>query len=748
MTPLDNRVTRARRLHQAGDIDRAEAEYRAVLADYPDHAEAWHLLALAAFQRGRSDEARDLVTQAIRLDPNAAVFHNTAGLADRALGRPADAEAAFRRAVTLDPHFAEPLANLASLLKDLGRPVEAVGLLTRALDLRQDNPVIAYNLGNARQSADQLADALAAYDRALALRPDYPEALNNRGWVLLGLGRTDAAATDLAAALALRPDYPDARVNLGHALQRKGYLAAALAELDRAAAAHPTHPAVRQQLGCLLYDLGRLHQALPHLEEAVRLAPDRAAAHVALGLAHFKFGDLGRAEAAFRRAIELRPGYPEAHNNLGTVHMEQGLLEAAAERFETAVGLRPEWFGARSNALLVSNYRPDIAPSEGTALHREKMAVLPAATAIPIRPAGRPLRVGYVSPDFRLHPVAHFLEPVLAHHDRQTVAVYAYADVAAPDPVTARLRSYCKVWRPTAGLSDAELVELIRSDDIDVLIDLAGHTSGNRLPVFAQRPARIQATWLGYPNTTGLPAVDYRLTDDVLDPPGENHGYAEELVRLPGGFCCYAPPPAVPAVASRSGRFTFASFHNLAKLNDRVLAVWAEVLRAVPDSDLLIFRNTLRGAARDRVLRVLTARGVAPSRIRAEHHAAGEWGYLALYAEADVVLDAWPWCGHTSTCESLWMGVPVLTLRGDRAAGRMGASLLGTLGLSEWVAEGEAGFVAAAARAAAEPGRLEALRAELRGRLMASRLCDGAAFTRGFEAALLGLTPAGPSGLR
>jgi predicted O-linked N-acetylglucosamine transferase (SPINDLY family) len=333
------------------------------------------------------------------------------------------------------------------------------------------------------------------------------------------------------------------------------------------------------------------------------------------------------------------------------------------------------------------------------------------------------------------HVVVKFFGPVLAHHDRRQVQACCYADLLAPDAVTAKLRGLAAGWRVIHGRSDDEVARQVRQDRIDILVDLAGHT-GNRLGVFARRPAPVQITWLGYPATTGLEAIHYRLTDAVADPPGESGDRVEELVRLPGCFCVFMPSadasPVAAAPCLSRGFVTFGSTHKLAKLNDAVLDVWCRLVQAVPGSRLLVHRDTLRGRSALALRQRLAARGLGEDRIELRCEAPGG-NHLRVYGDIDILLDAWPWSGHATACEALWQGVPVVTLRGRRHAGRMVASVLECLGLGSLVAETPAEFVAKAAGLAAEAERLAALRESMRERLRPA-LCDGAGFTRRLEA--------------
>jgi protein O-GlcNAc transferase len=365
-------------------------------------------------------------------------------------------------------------------------------------------------------------------------------------------------------------------------------------------------------------------------------------------------------------------------------------------------------------------------------------AGLPVPVHTNDRDPERRLRVGYVSPDFYRHAAAHFLEPILRHHDPRQVEVFCYAEVAAPDAVTARFQSYAHAWRWTFGQSDAELIRQIQADGIDILVDAAGHSAHNRLLVFAHQPAPIQITGIGYPNTTGLSSIDYRLTDALTDPPGEPVRHSEELLRLPLAFCYATPdiaPEVTPLPALTRGYVTFGSLHNLAKLNGAVLDLWAALLEELPSARLVIFRHLLQGQVREQLFQELTRRGIRPERFDLWHALEPGRTFLDVYAGIDVALDAFPWNSHTTACEALWMGVPVVTLYGNRYAGRMAADVLTAVGLPELVAQTPRGYVSIAAELAGDLDHLAQLRGSLRQRMAASPLCDGPTFTRSVEEA-------------
>lgn len=494
-------------------------------------------------------------------------------------------------------------------------------------------------------------------------------------------------------------------------------------------------------LGVLLIQLGDASQAIETLERAISLSPGSAILQSNLGAAHQLAGNSSLARKALESAVELEPENAEAYSNLGTALRGQGLLTEAADCFRRAIALQPNYAVAHSNLLLCLNYLDAITPADLFAEHlrwgERHAPPMPRPTRRSIK--GRPIRVGYVSPDLRDHSVAHFFEPLLRHHDPSIVQSVCYAGVARPDAVTARLQGIAGAWRSTIGLSDAALAEQIRADQIDILVDLAGHTAGNRLLTFAQRPAPVQVTWLGYPNSTGLRAMDFRLVDSITDPEGSADQWAcEALLRLPGGFLCYQPPDDAPGVAPppilRNGFATFGSFNNPSKLTAATLEAWGRLLLSAPGSRLLLKGQSFADpGAREGLLQRFTALGVEAARVDLRAQTASAADHLALYGEIDVALDPFPYNGATTTCEALWMGVPVVTLLGDRHAARVGASLLTQMGLSAWIAADLDAYRSIALSLARDPVELATTRDGLRARMAASSLRDGAGFARKVE---------------
>jgi len=671
--------------HQAGNLHLAEQLYHKILHADPGHAEAHYLLGAALQIQGKLEEARVHYERALLLNPSYAEVHCNLGLVLHLQGELDQAEAHCREALRLHPGFPEAHNNLGTILLDQGNPAEAAECFQHALRHNATFAEAYNNLGNALERLDKVDEAIDCYRQALRLNPNFAETHTNLGIALARQDKLDEAIRCHQQALLLKPDYAEAYTNLGNVL----------ASQDK-------------------------------LDEAIR---------------------------CHRRALDLNPGVAQAHSNVGCALLRQGLVDQALASFRQALRLQPNLAAARSNLVACSNYDPHADPDSVFAEHcrwgqtmcdvRGAMCDVKTATSdiahrtshIAHTDPERRLRVGYVSPDLRQHALASYFEPVLAHHDPGQVDVFCYAEVPCPDGVTARLQSLAHGWRSTCRLTDVQLAELIRSDRIDILVDLAGHTAGNRLGVFAHKPAPVQCTWLGYMNTTGLTTVDYRLTDEVLDPPGQPVRDTEELVRLQGGMCCFAAPADAPAVgplpALSRGYLTFGSLHNLFKLNEQVFDLWSDVLRALPGARLLVFRNTLTATLQEHVRRQFTQRGIAKDRLDLRQGSGGS-GYLGVYREIDVSLDAFPCTGGVTTCESLWMGVPVLSLCGVRPAGRNSAALLARVGLTDWAVESTQKYLAFAVQLPNDLDRLARLRTTLRDGTAAT-LCDAGRFTRGLE---------------
>ncbi len=638
---------------------------------------------LAAHQRGDAARARRAYREAIRIHPSHAPALNNLGLLAHQDGDRRGAISFYRRAVAADPDHTEGWINLANALAETGA-IEEAERIGRRFDPGSGDPRILNLAASLAHRRGKRQEAESLYRRSLELAPGLPPTLIGLATVLADKAAADPpdhesparreAREILEQLLAREPDFPPALVEYGRLLLASGAYGAALPVLERAAAATSEGKAL---LAFLLLDIGEPEKGLQLLESQAA-------------------GSDGVLASSYAGALNYGPGT-----------RPEDLLHAARQ-----------WYARHA--------RP----------HRQQLC-RPAASP------HTPLRVGLVSPDLRDHPVGYFVKPLLAHHDRQRIELHCYRIGGVLDEFARELNKLADGWRDLTDLADDEAARVIASDGIDVLLDLAGHTRGNRLAIFARRPAPLQGAWLGYQSTTGMDEIGFRLTDRFADPSPEEdgRGYSERLVHLPGPFFCFTPPadapPVAPLPAGRKGHPTFGSINNFRKVHRQVLACWAGILARLPESRLLICCPQARDPwLQKRVRRLFAERGVAAERILFQpplpFHA-----YLDFISrEIDILLDPFPLCGHTVSCQALWMGVPLVTLRGDRFGGRMGASILEHLGLGWLAAPDLPAYTATAVDLAADPERLADLRAGMRQRLLASPLTDGPGFAAGFTATL------------
>lgn len=672
------------------------------------------------------------------------------GRAHHVGGRLADAEAVYRTIPAGTPSHAEARLLLGSLLLRTGRLPEAMRLFRDAVQQRPDDVDAHRALGALLQAQGALDEARSTFERVIELAP-----------------RDESAC-----------------VQLGHLERARGDLAAALRWSRRAVELAPDVVAPRADLARALIDVGRPAEAEPHLRAALAREPGRAELHYNLGIALVALDRVDEAIDAYRRAIVANPSFAAAHNNLGGLLRASMRLDEAAVAFEAALRLASgadaaagaasnlaglcDWQARHDDALAWHRRAMTLAPRaadlhgsylfsllfhpavDAGALRREHDAwderharrPAPVASFPDIdRTPGRRLRIGYVCGHFRDHVLGRYLLPLLRDHDRARFEVFAYSNNRVDDAVTDRFRQAVDAWRDIAGLSDDDAAALVRVDRIDVLVDTTLHMDGNRLLVFARAPAPIRVTFAGYPGSTGMRAIDWRLTDAHLDPVGlHDDRYVERSWRLPDSFWCYDPlgedvvPGPLPC--GTRGHVTFGCLNNFAKVNDRTIALWADVLRAVLDARLTLLAP--RGSHRARTLAAFAALGIDATRIAFLDHRP-RTGYLAAFDAIDISLDTLPYNGHTTSLDSLWMGVPVVTLVGATVVGRAGLSQLTNLGLPELIAATPERYVAIAAALAADRPRLAHLRSTLRERMRRSPLMDTHAFARGVEAAYRGM---------
>jgi predicted O-linked N-acetylglucosamine transferase (SPINDLY family) len=730
--------------YQAGELPQAEFLLRQLLSADANHAPAIHLLGVMAYQGGEATVALGHFQRAAALDPGNAVMQNSLGAAYQALGQHGEAFACYHRALELRPGDPAALNNLGISLMGQGLTDDAVAVFRQALAADPTDAAGLCNLAAALAARRELDESIALYRQALRQCPDLVQAHNNLGNALKAKGQLEEAEACYRRALQLWPRFTQAHQNLGKLFLASGRPGQAVRAFQEALQSAPADALVIKDLASALLMLNRTDEAIAHCRHALRLRPNDPEIWNDLGNACYARGDLDDALRHYGQSIGLAPDWSMPHYNLGLALQGQGRLAEARVSFQKALELKPDDHVAHSTYAGSLYYDPEMTAAQILAEHQRwaerhaHFAGEPRAHDNYPDPERR-LRVGYVSPDFRSHATASFIEPILANHDPELVDCFCYAEVSVPDATTARLRGLACHWRHTVGLSDDDFATLIRRDSIDILVDLAGHTAGNRLMTFARKPAPVQISYLGYPGTTGLRAIDYRLVDAVTDPPDEPSHSSEVLARLPGSFCCYAPPTQAPLRTSlpteRTRVITFGSLHKLEKLNNRVVDLWCQILKEVPTARLLLCRHILHGGTAAYWLEQFRQRGIDPARVVLRRVEPVDSAHLAVYGDIDIALDPFPWNGHTTACEALWMGVPVVALRGTRHSSRMVASVLTSLGLTDLIADTAEEYSHVAMALAADQSRRAELREQLRKRMTASRLLDGKAFTRDLEVA-------------
>ncbi len=659
--------------HLNGDLNAASEVYCKVLQAEPEFADAWNLSGVLAHQLRQHDNGIDYISHAISLRDDVPAYYLNLATALMAAKRAEQAEAVSRKCLELDPKHKLAWNVLGNALQEQQAVPEAIQCFERAIDLDENHIDAWVNLGQVYRQVNRMDMAETCAQRSLRIDSGHPAALNNMGVIRHGQGRNAEALPLFEQALQRQPNTPQTLINQGNTLQ----------------------------------ELGRYKEA----------------------------------ETAFLKAVAVDPNHANAWNSLGFYYAQLVETADSMECYRRAIELNPKHSAATSNYLFELNIA-DVNRAECCAAH-VAMSQLLATSAAPeftndLSPLSLNgcLRIGYVSPDFCRHPLVSFFEPMLLGHSASDVEVFCYANVSKIDNVTARLQSEAAHWRAIYGMSDNDVLATIRNDQIDILIDLAGHTANNRLAVFAQRAAPVQVSMLGYLNTTGLPTMDYFVTDEVRDPASEDEFYTEEVVRLTDGGCCWAPAGNTPGVQSppliERGYVTFGCTHRPNKLTDRTLELWSQILNAVPDSRLMVFHNMLKKSEelQGHLLSRFLDAGIAADRVDLTWHDANE--YLVAYEEMDILLETVPWSSGTTALESMWQGVPIPTLYGNSPCGRATASALQRLGLSDLVSSDDAGYVQSVVQLANDADRLSDLRSNLRP-LMRDTICDSKTFISQLE---------------
>lgn len=696
-------------LHTSGYVLQAIDIYQKILAVEAKNAEVLHLLGVAYAQQQQYGKAETYILQAIQQNSTHAHYYNS-------------------------------LANVYWYQQALDK---ALHHYQQALKINPSQAEAHNGLGNVFKAKNQLDKATEHYQQALQLNPRYADACNNLGTVLKLQGQLAEATHYCQHALSLNPNLSEAYTTLGSIAKDQGQLTTAVEHYHKALAINPQSVTAYNNLGIIYQQQGDLEQAIRCYQQALSLNPQQAETYNNLGIIYNELGQLSQAVLYYQEALKLSPDYAEAHSNLGTSLLDRGESEMALQHYRKAFEIKPHYAAAHSNYVYALNFLPEY---DLTQLYQAHQAFQQQQTASLQHYAhknnldpNKRLKIGYYSPDFRKHSLTYFVLPILVHHQHEQFEIYCYYNNTKIDDITQKIQQCADHWIPCVGWTDEQLAEKIHQDEINILVDFSGHTGRNHLLTFARKPAPIQYFHtIGYSNTTGLTAIDYRITDSYVDPPDVASQYSSEaLMCMPHSYYCYSPnvetPPVNDLPALQKGYVTLGSFNAYSKLNDQTLGWWAEMLRALPQAKLkLLAKSFIDTEVKQQTLEKFKALGIAYERLQLGYASSTE-ETLAHYHQVDIALDTYPFNGATTTCQALWMGVPVLTLVGHTPAARAGLSILSAVGLKEWITYTPENYIATCIQLAQQREALQTIRQHLRSQTQTSPLMDGESYTHYLE---------------
>jgi protein O-GlcNAc transferase len=697
------------------------------------------------YKRGELVAAKELCQQILQLQPEHVHAMFVLGVIYQNQENFLAAIDIYEKIVSINPNIVEVYINLAAIEIELGNIDKGILYSQKSIAL-QPNKVDGYvNLGHGLRLQGNLEAAVKAYQQAIQINPHLPECHALLGVIFQDLGQIETAILYLQTSVTLSPQNASFHNSLGNALIKNNRWEEAIAHYQQALALSPQDTDFHYNLANALQTTGKLAEAIAHYQKCLDVITKNADFCTKYANALQKTAKFAEAITYYRLSLQLKPQNPVVHNNLGRALKHQGKIAEAITHYQLAFIQDPTSSTYYSNYLLCLHYQPHPNPQAILAEH-QKWAEKHASPYLPSQPYHHNelnphpnLRIGYISPDFCTHPVAYFIKPILEAHNRQKVTVFCYADVAKIDETTQILQQLPLHWRNIWQWSDDQVSQLIQADKIDILVDLTGHTGDNRMLLFARQPAPVQVNYLGYPASTGLSTIDYRITDSYADPIGQTEEFhTETLIRLPETFLCYQPASVTPDVAPtpclKNGYITFGSCNNLAKMTTEVISCWFKLLKAVPNSRLLLkYQSLSQVGSQERFLELLKQEEIAPERLIFRDVIRNYQEHLAVYNQIDIALDTFPYNGTTTTCEALWMGVPVVVLSGISHVGRVGVSILKNVGLDELIADSVDGYIELARNLANQPEQLQQIRQQLRNKMKCSPLLDSSRFTTFLE---------------
>jgi protein O-GlcNAc transferase len=731
----------------------AESIYRKMCLANPEDANTQNNMGVALKEQNKLADAEICFKSAIQLRPVFAEAYSNLGAIQLLKNQLPEAIASYQKAIEIKPASMDTYSALARILMQLKRTEEAKNLLLDAIK-QDDNFALAhFDLGLLYEEQGELTKAETEFRKSLELMPGHPIAHGYLGVLLMNQGRYQEAETSLRHCIQVQPNEAAAHDNLGMVFYLQNKYSEAIPHFKQALEINPAIENTWNNLGGTYIRLGQWSEAETCYNKSLHINPDNPLTHINLAKIHLNQKRFSKAEASFRSALKGKPdGFGDAYTILGTILQYTGRHKEALTWFHTALTKDPGFMEAHCHLLFQLCLGSSGAPAEYRAevlAYQNKLSLssTPYTTWKTSSQTGRKLRVGVVSADMGNHPVGYFLENVLKHFDFQEIELVAFSNKTRNDNVNTRLRQYFSSWHSIESIGDSAAAEMIHEQGIDILIDLAGHTAGNRLPVFAWKPAPVQCSWLGYFGSTGAPGMDYVLADYISVPEQHEEYFSERIWHLPETRLCFTPPAMQPNLevavnplpALRNTYITFACFQSVGKLTDFTLELWAQVMQRLPEARLRLQCRELENAETRLVTQErLRQFGIAPERTEL-HGPSSREAYLAAHKQVDMILDTFPYAGGTTTCEALWMGIPTLTLTGSTMASRQGASLLTYAGLNDWIAKNGDEFVTLAISHASDLNKLSQLRSTLREQVLASPLFDAPRFADNLQDALRGM---------
>jgi predicted O-linked N-acetylglucosamine transferase (SPINDLY family) len=709
----------------------------------PPHYQLNNLLKY--YQTGKYVDAKKLALSISKKFPNHQFAWKVLSAIYNRTNKISEALYAIQKCVSLNPHDIDSQKNLSFILQQLGKFNEAEENYRKMLSLKCNHIEVYNYLGVVQNKQGKLIEAEESYRKMIELKPDLAEAYNNLGNILNEQGKLIEAEESFKKAITLKPGYFEVYYNMGIMFNDQRKYKEAELSYKKALTLKPDHIETHNNLGNTFKEQGKFDAAEANYKKALTLKPDHVEVHNNLGCMLNEQGKFVEAEISFRKAITLNSDYTEAYSNLGNTLQGLGKIEEAIENYDKAIKVKIDYSNAYHNKNLCLNYSSSYSPLYVYRQHLKfekqfgEIKTKPTHRVNIIKKPNERLRIGYVSGDFREHSVAYFFKPLLENHNDHVVETFCYYNNIFVDKMTKNLMKASDHWRSIFGITNFEVSKMIKSDKIDILVDLSGHTDNNNLLAFAQKPAPIQVTWLGYPNTTGLSAIDYRFTDLITDPIGETDKiHSEKLFRLANGFLCFQGNKKVlfqsELPQSHKDYITFGSFNNSSKITPEVIKIWSKILHLVPKSRLILKCSKFK-YNKDHFFKLFKSKDLTQDRIHLYEHVPSTNDHLKLYNSIDIGLDPFPYNGTTTTCEALWMGVPVITLLGDRHAGRVGASILTNVGLKDFIARDIDSYIKLAVEISANTKYLKEIRKTLRKKMLKARLCDAHSFAKDIESA-------------